>query len=38
VNGLLEVLSNVLAITVLMAVGGAVTILAVLALLYFLDD
>jgi hypothetical protein len=38
VNGLLNVLSNVLTIAILLAIGGAVTILTVLALLYFLDD
>ena len=38
VNGKQKLLSNVINILIVMAVGGAVTLLAVVALLFFLDD
>jgi hypothetical protein len=38
VNGRSRVLSNVINILLVLALGGAVTLLAVVALLFFLDD
>jgi hypothetical protein len=38
VNGRSRVLSNVINILLVLALGGAVTLLAVVAMLFFLDD
>jgi hypothetical protein len=38
VNGRSRVLSNVINILLVLALGGAVTLLAIVALLFFLDD
>jgi hypothetical protein len=38
VNGKQKLLSNLINILIVMAVGGAVTLLAIVVLLFFLDD